>query len=144
MSEAKRSRKNGNEMAKAPKTDKRHWREKVFKPSGSNFYGVRIASNGERHYLALGTANRDEASAAAAKIFLRVKVEGWKTVLAAERPQPALKVATVGAYIAKAEELARVEPRTVNEYKKALRRLVSEIKGIEGTGRFDWRSGKSD
>ena len=144
MSEAKQSGGNGNGMAKAPKTDKRHWREKAYKPAGSNFYGVRIASNGERHYLALGTANKDEAAAAAAKVFLRVKVEGWKAVLATERPEPSRKVATVGAYIAKAEELARVEPRTVNEYKKALRRLVSEIKGIEGTGRFDWRSGKSD
>jgi len=145
MSEAKQSGKNANGVqAQFGKTDSRYWKTRVVKAKGRNFYGVQIASNGERHYLALGTANRDDAAAAAARIFLRIKVEGWKAVLETVRPQPARKVATVGDYITKAEELARVEPRTVNEYKKALRRLVSEIKGIGGEGRFDWRSGKAD
>lgn len=147
MNEADQSTKSGNGMAKVArlaKTDKRYWRERVYKPKDSNFYGVRIASHGQRHYLALGTASKDQAAARAAKLFLRVKAEGWEPVLAELRPEPERPVATVGAYIAKAEEVADLEPRTINEYKKALRRLVSEVKQIDGTGRYDWRGGKAD
>jgi len=144
MSKANQSTKSGNGMAKVAKTDKRYWRERVYKPKDSNFYGVRIASHGKRHYLALGTASKDQAATRAAKLFLRVKAEGWGAVLAELRPQQERPIATVGAYIAKAEEVADLEPRTLNEYKKALRRLVSEVKGIEGKGRYDWRSGKAE
>ena len=131
-------------MAKVGKTDKRYWRERVYQPKDSNFYGFRLASHGERHFLALGTANKDQAAARALKLFLRIKAEGWSRVLEDERPKPKRVAATVGAYIEKAEEIADLEPRTINEYKKALRRLVSEVKGIDGKGRFDWRSGKAE
>lgn len=145
MKDTQRNRKSANEVQMAfGKTDARYWKTRVKMAEGWNFYGVQIQHSNERHFLALGTANKDQAATRAAKLFLRVKSEGWKPILAEERPEAVRQIATVGAYIEKAEEVANLEPRTINEYKKALRRLVSEVKGINGTGRYDWRSGKAE
>jgi len=125
-----------------PKTDSRYWRQRLKKAPGKNFYGVQIQHCGERHFLSLGTANKDDAAPRAVKLFLEVQAKGWPAVLSKERPEPKKKVATIGAYIQEAERVAEIEPRTLNEYRKALRRLVSRIMGIDGDGRYDWRSGK--
>lgn len=125
------------------KTDCRHWKQKVRKAPGKHFYGVQIQSCGERRFLSLGTANKDEAASRAVKLFLDVKSKGWPAVLEEQRPAPKKKIATIGAYLAEAEIVAEIEPRTLNEYRKSLRRMVAEIMEIDGSGRFDWRNGKN-
>ena len=49
------------------KTDARYWEAKVaFQTRASRTYSVQIQHAGERHWLGLGTANKEEAAARAA------------------------------------------------------------------------------
>ena len=144
MTESKRNRKNANQVQiKFSKTDSRFWKEKVSKAPGKSFYGVQIQHCGERHYLSLGTGNKDEAGSRAVKLFLDVKSRGWQAVMEEQRPAPKRRAATIGAYLTEAERVAEIEPRTLNEYRKSLRRIVSGIMEIDGAGRYDWRNGKN-
>ncbi|MEC5126651.1 tyrosine-type recombinase/integrase [Verrucomicrobiales bacterium BCK34] len=126
------------------KTDPRYWKTKVTKAKGKNFYGVQIQHCGERHYLSLGTGNKDEAGSRAVKLYLDVRSKGWESVMEEQRPTPTKKAATIGAYLDEAERVAEIEPRTLNEYRKALRRIVSGIMEVDGAGRYDWRNGKNE
>jgi len=145
MSLAMRNEKSANRMqALFGKTDARYWKKRLVKGEGRNFYGVQIQHAGERHFLALGSANKDEAAARAVKAFLEVKALGWKPVLEKLRPAPEKKVATVGEYLRLAEQVAKTEARTFNEYRKCFRRVVSEVMAIDGSGRYDWRTGKNE
>jgi integrase len=131
-------------QAQFGKTDARYWKSRLVKGEGRNFYGVQIQHAGERHFIALGSANKDEAAARAVKYFLEIKALGWEPVIEKLHPSPKKKIATVGEYLRQAEQVAKIEARTLNEYEKCFRRVVAEVMEIDGGGRYDWRTGKHE
>ena len=131
-------------QAQFGKTDARYWKKRLVKGEGRNFYGVQIQHAGERHFVALGTANKEEAAARAVKHFLEIKTLGWKPVLEKLHPAPRKRVATVGEYLGLAAQVAKIEARTLNEYQKCFRRVVAEVMEIDGSGRYDWRTGRHE
>jgi integrase len=113
-------------------------------------FAVRLQKSGVRHTFNLNTANRDKAARKAAEIYAHLVAAGWTDTLArfARKPDAgrlaAVKV-TIGDYLAAAEVVFDGKPKTFRLYATYLRRIVSEIFGIDGgTARWDHRSGGRD
>ena len=154
---------NGEEKKKTkwPKTDSRYWLEKIFKPwivengerRQSKHYTARIQWQGKRVAFPLLSPNAEKAANRAARIFKTLQVKGWEATLKEfsprhgnEKKKPAL---TVGEFMEAVEKVADIRPRTLADYMRSFRRIVSEIEGIEEdtkkdgktASRFDYRSG---
>lgn len=127
-----------------------YWRERVYQPkSGSREqclnYGARIAYQGRRVFFSLETPNKDAAAAKAVQIFKFLNSHGWEAAMLQFQPHrvtnPSRLPDTVGALIETATELSTAREQTKGAYTKAFRRIVSDIAGIDGTGRYDARKG---
>jgi hypothetical protein len=112
------------------KADARYWESKVaFQTRASRTYSVQIQHAGERHWLGLGTANKEEAAARALKLYLDVRANGWDAVMSRRRGNPNEKKVnvTVGDYIEAVAAKSLIYPKTVQSYAKALRKIVGDI-----------------
>jgi integrase len=112
----------------------------VLHNPGDKEWSVRIQHAGKRQWFALETANRDSAAARAKERFEFVKAHGWEAALAKfkhgeEKAKIAAEKAalSVGEYFAEVERLATEQrPRTIHDYGKCLRLLLSEVLDAEG------------
>ncbi len=111
-------------------------------------YGASIFFRGRREYFNLHTPNKDAAAERVVKIFRYLGDHGWEATLLKFKPE---KVAnpdklpfTVGALIEAATALSSARPQSKSEYAKAFRRIVSEIEGIDGRGRYDAKNGGNE
>ena len=114
------------------KTDARYWEAKVaFQTRASRTYSVQIQHAGERHWLGLGTANKEDAAARAQKLYLDVRANGWDAVMSRRRGNSTEKKVnvTVGEYIEAVAAKSLIYPKTIQSYAKALRKIVGDITG---------------
>jgi integrase len=148
------------EPAKYPKTDSRHWRERVFKPviveSGARreveHYSARIQWQGKRHSFPLLSGNLESAATRAAKIYKSLQSRGWEPTLKEFSPthgKPEKESLTVGEFLDQVGKVASIRPRTLADYMRTFRRIVADLEGIkEDTdhdgnpkSRFNYRPG---
>ena len=134
------------------KNDSRcYWRSKIWglvNPRGVEVthYSVRIQWQGQRHYFALGTANKEGAAAKAAEVYRDLASLGLKATLAKHKmqaPQPPM-IVSIGEWLAATERVLTRRPATFGDYARSLRLITSEILAAsKGRKRFG-RSGSRD
>ena len=86
----------------------------------------------QRHYFALGTANKEAAAAKAAEIWRDLTAHGLEVTLAKHKSaaadaQTTIAATTIGEWIAAASEVWDGKPATFGGYARALRFIASEI-----------------
>jgi integrase len=139
------------------KTDHRYWLERVNKrvrKGGASKitdpdFSAQIAFSGQRTRINLGTANKFEAASRAAAFYRSLVGVGWDGAFAAHEFSRAGKRcksvadeddagerSTLGALLAAYEKIANPRTSTMSSYRKALRKIYSEIGGIDGAQRF--------
>jgi integrase len=135
--------KNGPEMARsqnAPKSafrskaDARYWmvgKRLSFHDSAN--YSARLQCSGRREWFPLGTPNKKKAAAKAAEIYSFLQAQGLDATIARYKPESVAMEgpASVGALIAESCRISSARRHTLDEYAKAFRKIVSEIKGIK-------------
>jgi integrase len=156
------NKKNGSEVAQRtrsegyPKTDVRYWQKAVFQRTYRNdaqslqvgHYSARIQFEGRREFFALEGQGLNRAAAAerAREIYLFLLANGWEATLAKYKPSPVSSVqgacSTVGDLIDQIKATGGGHGRTLEDYIRSFRRIVSDIYAIEGGNRkYDYRSG---
>jgi integrase len=147
----KRIGKGGRRRSEYPKTDLRYWMGVVLRAKyqdkgevrQSESYAVRIGHAGTRSTFALGTPNKLAAAQKARDIYAFLQVNGWEAACVAfkkhtKRPCPV----TVGELVIEARKVLDVRARTFVSYTNALRKIVSDMFGLEpGTSKYDYQSG---
>ena len=147
-----------NEKSRSAIDDTRFWKRRLFHPAYTRDgkrvelpeLAVRIQNAGKRHTFSLGTANRDKAARKAADVYAHLVANGWLSTLARfGKAKPLTQIAasdvTIGDYLAAAEAVFDRKQKTFRLYATYLRRIVSEIFGIDGgKRRWDYRSGGRD
>jgi integrase len=140
------------------KNDVRYWYDRVRKQRSvradrifeNPFYSVQLQHAGRRMELSLGTANQAEAGAKAKQCYFYLVANGWDAFLAKYRPDKpvssekpkARSNLTVGDYLAVVAEQSELSARTLENYAKSFRRIVSDVMKIKGTRkRFDYHNG---
>lgn len=125
-----------NYKSQFPKTDVRHWREKLT-TRGSDELHARICFGGVQRWWPLKTANREQAAMKARDIWLSLQTHGFVASEAKFKPwtvEPADKLnVTIGDFIGAVKAVAVVRPTTFTTYERKLRFLVSQIAKVRGT-----------
>ena len=124
------SRKTSKRIIKFSKTDARYWEQKVaFQTRASRTYSVQLQHKGERHWLGLGTANKEDAATLALKLYHDVRANGWEVVMVRRRGDPVEKKVnvTIGEYLEAVAAKSLIYPKTVSSYAKALRKIAGDI-----------------
>jgi integrase len=125
------------------------WKARLVKRSGvangdgkeAKDWSVRIQHAGKRQFFNLETPNKTAAAAQAKKRFEFVKAHGWEAAIQhfkygeeKAKIKAEKSALTVGEYIAKVEELATTQSaRTIHDYGRCLRTILSESLKSEGT-----------
>ena len=135
------------------KTDVRYWREAIFQPTytrdGSRcsvgHYAVKLQYAGRRETIPLGTANRENAAQKAREIYLYLQSNGWEETLRKFKPKSRWSsnaATTVGEFCEQVQSVWSGKPKTLGDYIRAFRKVVSDIFKIDGgKSKFDYRSG---
>jgi len=135
------------------KSDVRYWEGKIFHEAYTRDgdrvqmqdWSVRIQHGGRRETFALGTPNKAAASAMAKEIFFALKGGNWEEALQRFKPSsaaPVKAVATVGNLLRDVQGMVGLRPKTLNDYAKALRKIVADIFEIDGgRGKFNPHTG---
>jgi integrase len=135
------------------KTDVRYWRESIFQPTytrdGSRcsvgHYAVKLQYAGRRETIPLGTANRENAAQKAREIYLYLQSIGWEETLQKFKPKSrwsSSAATTVGEFCEQVQSVWSGKPKTLGDYTRAFRKVVSDIFRIDGgKSKFDYRSG---
>lgn len=124
------------------KADSRYWLQagKLLTDSRSRFLFCKIQVHGRRESFPLRTANKSVAATKAARIYGDVVALGWEAAIAKHKPETqrdTAKQATVGALIEAASAASSARKHSLEAYAKALRRVVSEVAGIQDGRKFD-------
>jgi integrase len=136
------------ERARTKGRDLDFWKSRVFrrkfvhdgKTKEVQDWTVRIQHAGHREFFNLDTPNKVTAAARAKERFEFVKAHGWDAALAKfKHGEEKAKIAaekdalSVGEYVGEVERLALDQrPRTIHDYGKCLRLILSEV--LEGEG----------
>jgi integrase len=108
-------------------------------------YSARLQSSGKRAWFPLGSPNKKTAAAKAAEIYAFIQAHGWDAALERYKPkkeeETSVDTVTVGMLIETASKLSSARRQSLEAYTKALRRIVSEVKGIKADGKFNARGG---
>jgi len=132
------------------KTTPRYWETRIYKNSRTRdgkraedaAYSVKIQVAGRREVFPLGTGNQKLASKKAAAIFTEIKHgDGWSIALDRHKPKVQTEAdgdfpSTVGGLIKASAALSSARPQTLNEYAKAMRKIASDIGGVNQSGKF--------
>jgi hypothetical protein len=138
--------------ARLPKTDLRYWESRVYRRtytrSGEKFqvshYSARLQHQGRQEIFNLQTSNKAAAAGRAREIYLFLLANGWTQALAKFKPKSETRapVYTVGDLISEIRAHNHSTGRTLEEYIRNFRRLVSGVFGIEGSAKkYDYKSG---
>ena len=117
------------------KTDSRYWADRIFKPiSGagkeSPHWAMQLCFKSNRLSFGLRTGNKDAAARMARDIYndlLTLGVEGALAKHRPERQEEPFKAATIGAWIAAAEQVLDGGPATFGAYARSLRSIAGAI-----------------
>lgn len=128
------------------KADARYWMKdgRLIKWKGSPSYSFQVQFKGQRLAFSTRTANKEAAARIAAGIYTDLVTLGVEQTLAKHKPKAtkAERVATVGEWIAAAEEFTSAKPETFTHYARCLRKIVSEITKVrKDKRRFGPRKG---
>jgi hypothetical protein len=135
------------------KTDVRYWQSKLFKPwrikdgekCGLDHYVVKIQHKNWRETFSLGTPNSAAAAAKARDIYVYLTANGWDATLDRFKPKSnvVLKThATVGDFLAELKAKAELDPKTLEGYAIAFRKILTDAFDIDGgKERFDYQKG---
>jgi integrase len=135
------------------KTDVRYWREAIFQPTYTRdgnrcsvgHYAVKLQYAGRRETIPLGTANRENAAQKAREIYLYLQSNGWDETLQKFKPKSrwsSSAATTVGEFCEQVQSVWSGKPKTLGDYIRAFRKVVSDIFRIDGgKSKFDYRSG---
>jgi hypothetical protein len=125
-----------------PKSDIRYWEGKVaFQAPQARTYSVQIQHAKRRAWINLHTANKEQAAILARKFYEDLRADGWEAALARRRGIPAEKKVNVaiGEYMDAVYSKSLVDPKTLESYAAALRKIASDIHGIDNGKRSTWR-----
>jgi integrase len=141
-------------MSTYSKTHLEFWKRRLRKPKFTRGGKREVAVNwsttfshaGRRVEWSLGTPNKEAAASKARDIYLSLVSRGWDQTLAIYRPKAgapgSTERLTVGRFLEEAHRRADCSPQTVERYAKALRKIVSDIKGFKeshlGRARETW------
>ncbi|HHY84912.1 MAG TPA: site-specific integrase [Verrucomicrobia bacterium] len=107
-------------------------------------WSVRLRLEGRDVWFNLSTGNKEAAAAKARDIYLHAKANGIGSAIHKFKPGSGRKEAsevTVGDWFEAVEDLRMHRPKTLRNYKAALRTIVSGILHVRDDGsRFDYRS----
>jgi hypothetical protein len=135
------------------KTDVRYWREAIFQPTytrdGSRcnvgHYAVKLQHAGRRETIPLGAANRENAAQKAREIYLYLQSNGWEETLLKFKPKSrwlSSAATTVGEFSEQVQSVWTGKPKTLGDYIRAFRKIVSDIFEIDGgKSKFDYQAG---
>jgi integrase len=142
--------------ARHGKSDVRYWREAIFQPGYTRrgtrrkvgHYAVKLQYQGRREVFPLGSANRESAAQKAREIYVHLRSHGWDEALLKFKPKSrwsSSAVTTLGELFERARSVWSGRPRTLEDYIRSLRKIVSDIFLIDGgKSKFDYRSGGRD
>jgi integrase len=127
-----------------PKTDVRHWKERLIRRSYAKdgktyhdpFYSVQIQFRGRREAFVLETANKDAAADRARDIFLSLLSAGWTATLAKWKPGTEKKATpeerpSVGVFLTAARAVCHARLVSYQAYSQAMRKIIADIEGLE-------------
>jgi Phage integrase family. len=138
------------------KSDVRYWQDAIFQPSYTwhgakrnvGHWAVKVQYGGRRETIPLGTANKTAAANKAKEFYLCLQSSGWDEALLKFKPKSRWSnssIATVGDFLQAAESVWSGNPKTISDYARAFRKIVSDSFQIDGgTSKFDYRSGGRD
>jgi len=134
----------------------RYWQQAIFQPSYTwkgtkrnvGHWAVKVQHGGRRETIPLGTANKAAAANKARDFYLCLQSSGWDEALLKFKPKSRWSdssIATVGDFLQAAESVWSGNPKTISDYARAFRKIVSDSFQIDGgTSKFDYRSGGRD
>lgn len=139
-------------ISTASKFTPAYWRERIFRRTYDNNgqtsevqeFRARIQHAGRREEIGLNTNDKETASRAAAKFFMRVKAAGWDVALAEFNPErsAARGATTVGDVIEAAGKSNNIGASTLRGYTVCFRKLAAEAYGLRSTAkRYDYVNG---
>lgn len=130
-----------SQRAGESKADARYWlKGKRLQFHDSPEYSARFQLAGRREWFPLGTPNKRGAASKAAEVYAFIQAHGMDAALQRYKPKPSTavsKAATIGDLIRVASECSNARRDTLDAYVKAIRRIVSEVKGIQDGRKFD-------
>jgi integrase len=152
-----RTRLPGDSNNHLSKTDLRYWRKKVFQRSYPTASGLKVAPDywvqlqhaGRREKLNLRDDNAESAAAKARKVYLSLLAVGWEETLGrfkAGYSEPRRGELGIGEYLEAVVRNTSIQPRTLDGYAKALRRIAADIAGVpDSVNKFhptktEWRT----
>lgn len=116
------------------------WQSRCFRYTPNGIYYTKPCFQGRRETLCCGTNILAQAGVVARDIYMKLRAKGWDAVM--DEYDSASKnksVVTVGGYCAAAKAVYSGQPRTVDDYIRAFKRLVADIYQIErGLEKFDY------
>ena len=148
--------KSGFKQGRRSKTDVRYWESAIFQPSYSwrgakrkvGHWAVKVQYGGRRETVPLGTANKTAAASKAKEFYLCLQSGGWNEALAKFKPKSRWSnssITTVGDFVQAVEAVWSGNPKTINDYAQALRKIVADFFQIDGgRSKFDYQSGGRD
>jgi integrase len=138
------------------KSDVRYWQQAIFQPSYTRHgvkrnvghWAVKVQHGGRRETIPLGTANKTAAANKAKEFYLCLQSSGWDEALLKFKPKSFWSnssITTVGEFLQAVETVWSGNPKTIYDYARAFRKIVSDYFQIDGgTSKFDYRSGGRD
>lgn len=115
-------------------SDKR-WEKRLFRINDSGPYYVKLQRVGHRDTFNLETANRAEAASKAKQIYMELRTLGWDATLAKRKPRnqapSRTEPLTVGDLLSAIRETYSGRQRTLAEYFRQFRRIVSDVNGLD-------------
>src|SRR5215469_18126511 len=138
------------------KSDMRYWQQAIFRPSYTwkgtkrnvGHWAVKVQHGGRRETIPLGTANKAAAANKAKELYLCLQSRGWDEALLKFKPKSHWSnssITTVGDLLRAVVAVWSGNPKTISDYARAFRKIVSDSFEIDGgTSKFDYRSGGRD
>ena len=98
----------------------------------------------ERKIINLRTANKEEAATLARNFYRELLKFGWDEALRRHKGIPATEKkinVTIGEYLSAVREKSLIYPKTLKSYSVALRKIASDIHGLDSSSRrAAWRA----
>ena len=111
-------------------------------------WAVKVQYGGRRETIPLGTANKTAAANKAKEFYLCLQSSGWDEALLKFKPKSRWSnssITTVGEFLRAVEAVWSGNPKTINDYVRAFRKIVADFFQIDGgRSKFDYRSGGRD
>jgi len=138
------------------KSDVRYWQDAIFQPSYTwhgakrkvGHWAVKVQYGGRRETIPLGTANKTAAANKAKEFYLCLQSSRWDEALLKFKPKSRWSnssITTVGDFLRAVEAVWSGNPKTINDYARAFRKIVADSFQIDGgKSKFDYRSGGRD